>query len=193
MPKSEYLLVIIGLILGLGIAQILMGLVDYLQNRERVRWSRPQLVWMLALFVLQVQYWYMMHDADLGQDFGRYLAALLFPTVLFLATGVLVPKVPDDRPLDLVARYHANQRWFFALCGLGLATLIVYGQLVLGRPWAEFAASFDDPFQKFRTIGLGLVVLLAAVRGKAHGVLTVVSLLVLAAFVATHMLGIPVL
>ncbi len=193
MQQFEYLLVIVGIILGLGIAHILSGLVDYVQERHRVRWSALQLVWMLVLFLLQVQYWYVMfHVADIGRDFSRYLAALLFPTFLYLASGVLVPKVSHDetRVLDLRDRYADNQRWFFALCAMGLITLIVYAQLVAGATTADLKNSLHDRYQQFRLAGLVLVLLLMFVRGWAHSILTVLSLLALLSFVLVQMLSI---
>ncbi len=194
MDQFNYLLVIIGIVLGLGITHVMSGLVDYLQHRDRLIWSRPQLVWMAILFLMQVQYWYVMFGVgQLGQHFGRYLAALIFPTCLYLASGILVPKVPQEGQFegkfDLQLRYAANRRWFIGLCILGMLALIFYDQLVVGRPWSQALDTLTQAENRFRVPGLGLLVLLFFVGGWFHGFLTFVAVLILGVFIAKQMIG----
>jgi hypothetical protein len=192
--QFNYLLVIIGIILGLGITHLLAGLVEYLQHRERITWSCPQLVWLVVLFLMQVQYWYVMFSVgQLGNDFGRYLAALIFPTCLYLASGVLVPRVPPEGTypgkFDLRARYEANRRWFFAFCIVGMLALIFYDHLVAGVPWSQVTDTLTRPDNRYRLGGLGLLGLLFCVGGWFHSLLTFLAVAVLAAFITAKTLG----
>lgn len=193
MEHFNYLLVIIGIVLGLGITHILSGLVDYLQHRDRVVWSKCQLVWMVVLFLMQVQYWYVMFGVgQVGADFSRYLAALVFPTCLYLASGVLVPKVPAEgrgEALDLRLKYEVNRRWFFGFCFAGMLSLVFYDHLVMGRPWAAVGDTFSQTDNQFRLGGLGLIGLLFCVGGWFHGLLTLAAVATLAAFIAAQTLG----
>jgi hypothetical protein len=192
--QFNYLLVIIGIILGLGITHLLAGLVEYLQHRERITWSRPQLVWLIVLFLLQVQYWYVMFSVgEVGKDFGRYLAALIFPTCLYMASGVLVPRIPPEGTFtgkfDLQVKYEANRRWFFGFCIVGMLALIFYDHLVAGVPWSQVTDTLTRPDNYYRLAGLGILVLLFCVGGWFHGLLTFVAVVTLAAFITAKTLG----
>jgi hypothetical protein len=150
---------------------------------------------MVVLFLMQVQYWYVMFEVgQVGTNFGRYLAALIFPTCLYLASGVLVPRVPAEAPgntrLDLRLKYEMNRHWFFGLCAVGLLSLIFYDHLVQGRPWAEVGSTLRREDNIFRLGGLGLLALLFCVGGWFHGLLTFLAVVVLAAFIALKTMGI---
>lgn len=190
MEKFNHLVTLVGVILGLAMTQVLSGLVDYVQHRHRVRWYWVQVVWMLILFLLQVQYWYTLFDAqELGGHFGRYVAALLFPTIMYLACGTLVPRVPDQGTLDLYARYYLNHRWFFGLCVLGLLALGAQEQLVFGKPWSELTASVSN-VGTYRLAGVVLLlVLVAVVKEAVHAVVTLLTLGAVVLFIVKFNLG----
>jgi hypothetical protein len=190
MDQFNYLVALVGVIIGLAIAQVLSGLVDYIQNRHRVRWYWVQVVWMLILFLLQVQYWYTLFGTEeIGVNFGRYVGSLVFPTLMYLASGVLVPKVPDQGRLDLEARYYTNQRWFFALCLAGMLVLSCQEQIVFGKPWSELWSSMSS-VGAYRLVGaLLLLVLLAVINEWVHALVTLLILAAVGLFIAKHNLG----
>ena len=190
MDRFNYLLVIVGIVLGLGITHLLSGFVDYVHNRRRLRWSGLQLLWMMILFLMQVQYWYTMFQVrNLGEDFSRYLASLLFPTLLYIASGVLVPKLPESQTVDLRESYRDNQRWFFGICALGMVVLVVHSQLVYGRSWVDLHEHLTEGVNLFRLIGLGFLIVLMIVRGWLHLLLSLAALAALGVFIANQMLN----
>src|SRR5262249_19369781 len=113
---------------------------------------------------------------------------------LYLASGVLVPRVPVEAlggaKFDLRLKYEANRRWFFGLCIAGLLSLIFYEHLVQGRPWAEVGQTLQREDNLFRLGGLGLLVLLFCVGGWFHGLLTCVAIVLLAVFITMKTMGV---
>lgn len=184
MDKFNYLMVVVSVILGLGITHLLSGIVDYVQNRDRITWCYTQLMWIALLFLLQVEYWWTTWSfGQVGDNFGRYLAALTYPSLLFVASGILVPKLPDEGEINLRERYYANHRWFFGTCALALLVLVFYKHLVLGVTWAECRQTLGNRFNLYRLAGLGLVLLLALIGNRwVHRLLSLLCLALLAVF-----------
>ena len=133
----------------------------------------------------------------LGDRWGRlkalYLAALIFPTCLYMASGVLVPRIPPEGTFtgkfDLQVKYEANRRWFFGFCIVGLLALIFYDHLVAGVPWSQVTDTLTRPDNYYRLAGLGILGLLFCVGGWFHGLLTLVAVVTLAAFITAKTLG----
>jgi hypothetical protein len=190
MDKFNYLLVIVGIIIGLGLSQILIGLVDYIQNRHRVRLSGIQLAWMFMLFLEQLEYWYSLYSAEsFGKNFATFLGCLLYPTFMFLATGILVPKVRDQGVLNLPDCYYETHRWFFGACSLGMLALICSPVLVYGQPWPSLSGLFSGE-NMYRMLGLVLLLTLMVFSSEIiHRTLTLLALITLVSFIVHHTIG----
>lgn len=122
----NFLVIIPGIILGLGLVQVLNGLASIVQHRNMVRVYWIHLAWAGLLFLLLVQFWYVTYSwRDLGATFGSYLYYMLYPATLFAASAILVPTVELDQKIDFQSHFFSNQRWFFSICTLALLEMIL--------------------------------------------------------------------
>jgi hypothetical protein len=123
MDAYSYLSVLISIVLGLGITNILSGMAALVRERERIQMYWPVPIWMFTLFLAHIQMWWAMFALTEVKEwnFATFLAVLLQPTSLFLTSALIVPRLPDDGPIDLKAGFFQEVRWF----GAGLAFIVV--------------------------------------------------------------------
>lgn len=100
MNVFEFLLVIVAILLGLGIAELLAGLVRILRG-ELVA-GRLHALWIFIIFQLQVQLawglWGLRSKAE--WQYPEFLLLLLAPVLLYLTAAVIFPSVGFDESLD---------------------------------------------------------------------------------------------
>ena len=113
MNVFEFLLVIVSIVLGLGITELLAGLVRILRG-ELVP-GKLHALWMLVIFQLQVQLawglWGLRSKAE--WQYPEFLLLLLAPVLLYLAAAVIFPNVEVDEGLD--SHLIRRRRPFFLL------------------------------------------------------------------------------
>lgn len=174
MSPLEYQLTLVAIILGLAIAHLLYTISEYIQHRSRVKCGWVPMTWIGILLVLQMQYWWELREIhDLGEKFSRYCGTLAYPTLMYLASTLIAPRVPDVGTLDVQQRYYANRFCFFGISALAMVTLIFHDSLVHGRPIKETLSNLTAGANEFRLAGLGLVVVLALCPWRfVHWILT---------------------
>lgn len=180
MEKFHYLLTIVGVIVGLALTHLLAALSDYLQHRSRVTWSWLPLAWMAILLVFQIQYWWTLYTlGGLGNDFTHYCCSLAYPTLMYLASSLIAPKVPPEPGyLDMSERYFANHRWFFLVCSLAMVTLIFHDCLLGIRTFEQVKGFLTHGTNLFRLPGLGLTLVLILFPWRwLHHLLTLAAVL----------------
>jgi hypothetical protein len=135
MNAFDYLAVLISIVLGLGITNVLNGFAGIVRQRARVKLYWPLLVWMIILFLIHVQVWWAMFELRQVTQwtFVGFLAVLLQPVTLFLATAVLVPEFSGDGPFDLRELYFREASWFFAGIVAVLLVSLVRTPIVTGH------------------------------------------------------------
>ena len=162
MTPFEYLSVLVSIIIGLGLSHLLSSTARLIQLRHRVRMHLPTLLWMLLLFVLQIQIWWAAfegrHEAE--WNFFSFLFFLLIPVLAYLLSYLLVPDLEDEADIDLRASYHANRVWFFGI--FALAALVS-----LGRDFVEDGREALDLDAAFRIAFLVMSLASARIRGEA--------------------------
>jgi hypothetical protein len=96
----EFLLVIVSIVLGLGITELLAGLVRILRG-ELVA-GKLHALWMFVIFQLQVQLawglWGLRSKPE--WQYPEFLLLLLAPVLLYLAAAVIFPGAEADEDLD---------------------------------------------------------------------------------------------
>ena len=120
MEHFEYVMVLISIIIGLGIAHILLGLgglVDRLTGRgEPIRLSVAHAAWLGNTFIWLVMFWWWEFRLDvLWEDWtvGHYSFLVLYSVVLFLICVILVPKSWDG-VTDLGEFFVQRRAWFYS-------------------------------------------------------------------------------
>ncbi len=114
MSLFEYLGVLISVVMGLGIAHLLTGISQTIQNRDSVHIYWVQSLWTLnILFYIVAIWWGMFWWSALDHwTFYQFLFILLYAIVLFLLASLLYPwDFPEA--LSLRKHFYDNRRWFF--------------------------------------------------------------------------------
>lgn len=161
MDSFEYLSVLISVIVGLAITQILQGVRALMLVRSRIRLYLPPLIWAGLLLLVAAQMWWSMFGLRDETDwtFALYGILLLQTTLLYLASGLILPDVDPTDVVDLEASYHANARWFFAVL---TATALV-------SVWKELAVEGrlpEGPNLVFHIILIGISIAAAVTRAR---------------------------
>jgi hypothetical protein len=112
-----YLSVIISVILGLSIAQLLQGIGQIINARDRVRLYWPAVGWAVLLLLINVQAWWAMFGYRFRQNwtFIQFTVVLLEAIILYLLAAIVLPNIPDEGETDLRSNYFRHAAWFFGL------------------------------------------------------------------------------
>src|ERR1700719_700336 len=124
MDEFGYLSVILSIILGLSVTQLLQGLSQVINARDRVRIYWPAIGWTLLLLVIDVQAWWAMFGYRNRHEwtFPQFAILLLETIVLYLLAALSLPTAFGEAVVDLRANYFRHARWFF---GSFVAVLVV--------------------------------------------------------------------
>lgn len=140
MDEFGYLSVIISVILGLSIAQLLQGISQVINARDRVRMYWPTMGWAVLLLLVDVQAWWAMfgYRNKQGWTFVQFTIVLLEAIMLYLLAAIVLPNVPNEGEVDLRSNYFRHAGWFFGslvvlLLDSLLKSVVVSGGLP-GRP-----------------------------------------------------------
>ena len=133
MTPFDYVSVLISIILGLGITQIMTGVADLVHQWEKVRLYWPHLLWIVLVFVLHIQEWWITYLTLRGFETWRlptFLFFILYPVNLFILARILFPFNFEEGIIDLKRFYYANFRKFF-LCVMILNVLSVIANVIV--------------------------------------------------------------
>jgi len=124
MDEFGYLAVILSIILGLSVTQLLQGLSNVINARDRVRIYWPAIAWALLLLVIDIQAWWSMfgYRERHTWTFLQFAILLLETILLYLLAALALPNVFSAEIVDLRVNYFRHARWFF---GSFLAVLLV--------------------------------------------------------------------
>lgn len=121
MSTSEYLLLIVSIILGLGLADLLISFRKLIHNSERVRWHWLPMFWAGFTLLTVIQNWWGTYDvirADVWTNYFAFTLLILLYIVLYMICSLAIPdNIPNDEILDLEAFYFAKRQryWYFGL------------------------------------------------------------------------------
>lgn len=136
MTQFEYLAVLVSILIGLGIAELMISWGRLLQRRAQVRFSALHAFWSIFTLLIAVQYWWGFWNFRTVEDWSLgYLLILVLPGVSFvLLTSLLVPGRADSGHLNLQDLYYENALPFFLIAAGFLALLSIADTFVLGMP-----------------------------------------------------------
>jgi hypothetical protein len=136
MSQIDYLIPLVSIIVGLGLADLIQSFRNLLRPNRAVRWHWLPVLWATVVFLLVLRIWWTAYDVLQQDAFGRvlvFLPYLLNVLGLYLACSFALPDPdwtpgPDTAesgaeqesgrsaaPLDLEAFYFSavHRRWFF--------------------------------------------------------------------------------
>jgi len=110
-----YLSVIVSVILGLSIAQLLQGMSQVINARDRVRMYWPTIAWAVLLLLIDIQAWWAMFGYRNRHDwtFVQFTFVLLEVIMLYLLAAIVFPNIPNEGEVDLRSNYFRHAGWFF--------------------------------------------------------------------------------
>lgn len=120
----EYILPLVAIVVGLGLANLLTSLHRLISARREIRWDWLPLAWTALCFLIVLQFWWDLYLDGWSDAFGSYAVFLLFfvrVVVLYLALSAVLPDRPMEG-LDLREYHERNTRYLF---GLGSAYILL--------------------------------------------------------------------
>jgi hypothetical protein len=110
-----YLSVITSVIIGLSITQLLQGLGQLINARDRVRIYWPTMGWAVFLLLVDTQAWWAMfgYRNRHAWTFIQFTVVLLEAIMLYLLAAIVLPNIPDQGEVDLRSNYFRHAGWFF--------------------------------------------------------------------------------
>jgi hypothetical protein len=140
MDRFEYIMVLVSIVVGLGIAHILFGvggIIDRLSGRgEGIKLSLAHASWLGGIFVWMILFWWWeFRFAELQPEWtvGLYFFLILYAVALFLVAVVLVPRNWVG-VTDLDGYFLQHRSWFYSL--LLFATTMDFVDAYLKGGWS---------------------------------------------------------
>lgn len=117
LSSFEFLSVFISVVVGLGVAHLLIGIGRLIHSSADARLSIAHLLWTAFVFLFMVVYWWTVvfgYKEWQSWNIVLFLFVLMYGVFLFLLAVVLYP--PDlPKPWDMQAHFIATRRWFFGI------------------------------------------------------------------------------
>lgn len=133
MSQLEYLIVLVSIILGVGLADLAESLRDLVRPRQRVRWHWLPLTWVVIVLMKVLGAWWLFFQvlqAEVWEYPIMFMLLLLTALSLYLLCAFALPDLDwekrrspgeeassSDATLDLEAFYYSasHRRWFFGV------------------------------------------------------------------------------
>jgi len=144
--QFEFLSIFVSIIIALGISNILSSAMRLIRRRGRVHTHCTTLIWMAALFLLQVLAWWVAFQRreSTNWTFFRFLLYLLLPILVSVPGYLLVPEIEMELEpqFDLEKEFNHNRVWFFAILGAMGLTSFVESAVSAGTSRLNFGSAF---------------------------------------------------
>jgi hypothetical protein len=117
----EHLSVLISIVIGMGLAHLLISVQRLVQARDRVSSYWLSVLWTVLIFVTLIEWWWASFSFRDRQDwnFFYFLFILMSPISLYLAAAFVLPWAEDGRIYDLRDYYYSTRKFFFLLVAIG--------------------------------------------------------------------------
>jgi len=114
MGAFEYISVLTSIIIGLGMAQLLLGVSRLIQHPEDARPYWVHLCWVVTMFVYSVFWWWWEFSLNVVEvwTFGAYLLVIFYAFLVFLMCALLSPVNLSDHD-GFEEYYYAKRGWIF--------------------------------------------------------------------------------
>jgi hypothetical protein len=120
MDITEYWATLVSIIIGLGLADLLVNLHRLIHDRKRVRWDSLPLLWAgITLLLLFNHWWAIAMNLDGSHDarfVGEFVLLASSSILLFLMCASVLPRaVPVEGQLDMRGEWAESRRVFLVL------------------------------------------------------------------------------
>ena len=147
MSTADFVLAFVGIIIGLGVADLLTSFHKLLRAGRRVKWhwATPSLAILMLLVTLILWWWSFLWFSELtSETIANFLPKFLVLVAAFLMMAAALPDDVPDGGIDLRQFYFASRihLWSLMSVTLGGVTLIYFmdnwsvgAERVLARAW----------------------------------------------------------
>ncbi|UCD38013.1 MAG: hypothetical protein JSW54_00560 [Fidelibacterota bacterium] len=174
MSLFEFIMVLTSILIGLGIAELLNGVVRTIRTDFKERYYVPQILWAVFLFLHLITLWWSRWDLrdTMQWNFFQLLLSLTAPVLIFILVSLLFAENVHAR-----VHYFKHRVIFFTLLSLVLVVDILHETIVEGTPFLSLDILITASI-------LGMVVWCRfSKRTRVHVVGSAASLILLVLFV----------
>jgi hypothetical protein len=156
----NYLSVLLAIVLGLAIAQVLLGLRGLILTRTKVKLYLTTLIWAGLTLLLAIQAWWADFSlrTETNWTFGPLLVIILHAISVYMAAALVLPDITGVAIIDLRDHYFAHKSWFF---GALLASLV----FSVAKDLALYG-HLPDPMNLAFHLSGGLILTVAAITRR---------------------------
>lgn len=149
MDLFEYIMVLTSILIGLGIAELLNGMVRILRSDFKEGIYLPQLFWAAYLFLYLIIVWWSRWDLheNFEWTFVQLLLSLAGPIVLFILSGLVFPLKESARDY-----YYKRQKTFFTLLPLTPIIGMLHEIIIEGTPFLSLTTLMASTMLVLTTI-----------------------------------------
>jgi len=129
MSLFEYIMVLTSILIGLGVAELLQGIVRLLRSDFEEGIYLPQLLWAGYLFLFLIVIWWSRWDLheNFNWSFIQLILSLAGPAIVFILSGLVFAHNEPARDY-----YFSKQKIFFTLLPLAMAISLAHEVLIEG-------------------------------------------------------------
>lgn len=171
MTPFEYVIVLISVILGLGITTILTGVAELIKNVQPVRLYPPYIIWIVIVFVLHFQDWWLSYQLMSVKEWSLqfFLLIVLYPINLYILAHLLFPS-------SMTSGFDAKQFFLEHHPRFFIGAIIL---VVLSVVQNIFITNLTVTTQIPHAIVMTALLFMLLTKNRNHGVHTAVSIFLL--------------
>jgi hypothetical protein len=151
MDTFRWISVVLSMILGLGVARLLVSAVGIFRARHRATLDWPPLVWAATIFVQQIAFWWSLEEASglvTKWSLPAFLLLVGLVLALFLAAALILPFNEMAEGESLRTFFEADGRW-------ALVALAAFNAIAILANWAIWG---EGPLSESVRINLVLAI-----------------------------------
>ncbi len=175
MDAFEYISILTSIIIGLGMAQLLLGVSRLIQHPKKAKPYWVHVFWVLTMFVYSVFWWWWEFNLNVIEvwTFGAYMLVIFYAFLVFLMCALLSPVNLSDYE-GFEEYYYAKRAWIF---GVFLVMQLVDVGVVFFIKGTDYFLDLGA----FYYVGQSVIVVFSAIaiatRNKSFHAVFVVALL----------------
>jgi len=148
MDSFSYLSVILSIVLGLAIAQVLLGFRSLILTRAKLKLYPPTLIWAGMALLIPIQAWWA--DFALRKQanwtFLAFLVIMLQAISIYMMAALVLPDISGENFVDLREHFFTHRSWFFGATLASVVFSLLKTLAIHGRLPNHFDRTFEFTF-----------------------------------------------
>jgi hypothetical protein len=140
---TEHWATLVSIIIGLGIADLLVNFHRLIHARKRVEWDALPLVWATIALLWLFNYWWAvgagLDGSRNARVVGHYVLLAVLPILLFLLSASVLPRaIPESGRLDMRAEWAKSRDVFHTVLAINQTATWIVAIAVAGAVAFDF-------------------------------------------------------